>query len=288
MTDIPDIPTVARLLVALLKLLVFGIVLSLITFILILPFFISSGKDFESIDHVVSVYTQLVAAFITIFLFFRIIDKKKMSSLGLSVRGHVKEFLSGSGIAVLIMVVCFAILLLFKQIGFGVNPFDGRSFLWGFVLFVGVAVFEEVVFRGYILGYLMDATNKYVALILSSAIFSLLHIFNDHVSLIPMINLFLAGILLGSAYIYTRNLWFPIGMHLFWNFTQGSILGFNVSGTDGYSVIQLNYPENNLFNGGAFGLEGSFLISFFSVLSIFLVIRHYKALSKTESGFNFK
>ncbi|MDH6306438.1 membrane protease YdiL (CAAX protease family) [Parabacteroides sp. PF5-5] len=274
-----DVPFVARVLVTLLKLLLFGIVFSLISGILILPFVIFGEKSIESIDPLISVYAQLIATLITIFIFYRF-NKKKMTDLGFSLRGHVKEFWTGSGIAIVIMLISFGILLLFKQIGAEANAFDVGAFLSALVLFIGVAVFEEVLCRGYILGTLMDSMNKYAALIISSAIFALMHLPNNHIAPLPVFNLFLAGILLGSAYIYTRNLWFPIGMHLFWNFTQGTLLGFNVSGQEIYSILRLEYPENNFFNGGAFGLEGSFLISAFSIAAIVLVLRHYKSISQ--------
>ncbi|MDR1200190.1 MAG: CPBP family intramembrane metalloprotease [Tannerellaceae bacterium] len=269
------IPVVARFLVLFLKLLLFTIVFLIVAAILGILISLLTGESIHSINPVLSVYAQLIAIFIVIPFFYYFLDHKKMADLGLSVRGHVKEFLAGSGIAVLIMITCFGILLLCNQIEFGVNPFSSGSFLLGLVLYIGVAIFEEVMCRGYLLGNLMDSMNKYVALFVSSIIFSVLHLFNDHISLIPIINLFLAGLLLGSAYIYTRNLWFPIGMHLFWNFTQGTVLGFNVSGHAEYTLLLLNYPENNWFNGGLFGLEGSLLITFFTSIAIFLVMKHY-------------
>ncbi len=81
------------------------------------------------------------------------------------------------------------------------------------------------------------------------------------------ISLFLAGILLGLSYIYTKNLWFPIALHLSWNLFQ-TLFGFNVSGKDTYSLIEFSLNEKNLLNGGAFGFEGSIL----SVISMIIII----------------
>lgn len=113
----------------------------------------------------------------------------------------------------------------------------------------------------------MISFNKYVALIVSSILFSLMHGFNPNIDLFSLFNIFLAGILLGLSYIYTKNLWFPIALHLSWNLFQ-TIFGFNVSGQDSYSLIEFSIYENNLLNGGDFGFEGSIL----SVISMIITI----------------
>lgn len=95
--------------------------------------------------------------------------------------------------------------------------------LLSWILMLLVALTEEIAFRGFVLGHLLAAgVNRFVALFLSSALFSLMHIFNPNFSLIAFLNILLAGILIGSTYIYTRNLWFAIALHLFWNWLQGS------------------------------------------------------------------
>ena len=141
------------------------------------------------------------------------------------------------------------------------------------------AVFEEGMCRGFLLGRMMDAgINKFTALVLSSAVFSCLHLANPGFALLPFINLLLAGVLLGAAYIYTRNLWFAIGLHWFWNWLQGPILGFEVSGNvlEG-SLLTLEEPaEAVLLNGGTFGFEGSLVCTVLMVAGIGLIIRHYE------------
>ncbi len=78
-----------------------------------------------------------------------------------------------------------------------------------------------------------------------------------------MLNLLLAGMLLGASYLYTKNLCFPISLHLFWNWIQGPILGYDVSGSHSESsMLTLHLPENNVLNGGAFGFEGSLIAQY--------------------------
>lgn len=114
----------------------------------------------------------------------------------------------------------------------------------------------------------MLSFNKYIALLISSLIFSLLHAANPHFNLIGMLGLFIAGLFFGLSYIYTKNLWFPIALHFSWNFFQGTIFGFNVSGKDTYSVLVTNETISSLWNGSSFGFEGSLLSVLFQILAI--------------------
>jgi len=120
----------------------------------------------------------------------------------------------------------------------------------------------------------MISFDKYVALIISSLLFSLMHWFNPNIDLFGFIDLFLAGILLGISYVYTKNLWFPIALHFSWNLTQ-SFLGFNVSGQDAYSIIEFTIPENNLLNGGDFGFEGSIFSIIAQIVFIIIIVNYF-------------
>ncbi len=97
--------------------------------------------------------------------------------------------------------------------------------------------------------------NKFLSLFVSALLFALLHLFNQY-ALYLLLNLLLAGMFIGASYLYTRNLCFPISLHLFWNWIQGPILGYQVSGNDfGTSLLTLHLPEENVLNGGALGLK---------------------------------
>lgn len=101
-----------------------------------------------------------------------------------------------------------------------------------------------------------------------------MHIFNPNFSLIAFLNILLAGILIGSTYIYTRNLWFAIALHLFWNWLQGPILGFEVSGGRlGGTLLSLELSEENIINGGTFGFEGSILCTALMIIAIVITLR---------------
>ncbi len=103
-----------------------------------------------------------------------------------------------------------------------------------------------------------------------------MHALNPNMSILSCLDLFLAGILLGVSYLFTKNLWFPIALHFSWNFFQGTVFGFNVSGLNGYSIIQQERISNNLLNGGLFGFEGSVLSMILQLIFILIIYRLYK------------
>ena len=86
---------------------------------------------------------------------------------------------------------------------------------------------EELVFRGYLLSNFMESMNKYYALLYNSILFALMHSVNPNFNFIDFINLFLAGLLLGLPYVYTKNLWYPMSLHFAWNFFQGPVFGLD-------------------------------------------------------------
>ena len=148
--------------------------------------------------------------------------------------------------------------------------------------FISVAISEETLFMGYILSNLMASFDKYIALIISAIFFSLIHSFNANINFISMVNLFISGIIFGVAYIYSKSLWFPIALHFSWNFFQGPVFGFNVSGRDTYSLLSTNADTANIWNGGSFGFEASVLSVFFQLIALFIVFLIFKNRASSE------
>lgn len=112
-----------------------------------------------------------------------------------------------------------------------------------------VAFAEELVFRGYILNNLLQSMNKWTALIISSLLFTLFHLSNPDISLLALLNIFLSGLMLGINYIFTKNLWFAILLHFSWNFYEGPILGYKVSGLTLESLLQQELTGNPILTG---------------------------------------
>ena len=89
-------------------------------------------------------------------------------------------------------------------------------------------------------------------------------------------NLFLAGIVLGIYFIFKRNLWFSVGLHLTWNFFQGPIYGFEVSGQQTTSLITQEVSGSSLLSGGLFGFEGSLLTTLFCIVLIITLFLQFR------------
>ena len=210
----------------------------------------------------------LVGTFSVIGIFRRFIDRESFRSMGFYPKGVRKEVILGLGLGALIMAAGFASLVFLNEIQWtGTNVVPGNLLL-GVCLFVLVAFTEELFLRGYILNNLMKSMNRMVALLISSVFFSLLHIMNPSFSWFSFLNILLAGILLGLPYIYTKSLWLPIALHFSWNFFQGTIFGFNVSGQTTYSLFTQSRVADSIWNGGKFGFEGSALSVVFQIIAI--------------------
>lgn len=204
--------------------------------------------------------------------------KLSFSNLGLSLKGWDRSLLNGALFVVFLYAVGFGLSLLLGAVDVAGVFFSPISLLASLLLYFLVAVTEEVIGRGFILGRMLDGgVDKFVALFISAVLFSLMHLFNPSFTFVPFLNIVLAGCFLGASYIYTRNLCFPIALHWFWNWIQGSVLGYKVSGNEfsNENLLILHFPEENLINGGTFGFEGSILCSLLLVLGTVIIIRHY-------------
>lgn len=130
-----------------------------------------------------------------------------------------------------------------------------------FTSFLVVAVGEEIIFRGIIFRMIAERWNMAAALIVSSLLFGAIHIANPDASLWSSVAISIeAGLLLGAAYAFSGNLWLPIGIHWAWNFMEGNIFGFDVSGSaEEYSLLIPSISGPDILTGGAFGPEASMI-----------------------------
>ena len=178
--------------------------------------------------------------------------------------------------------------LLILLVAVSVRGFDG--FHWvralggatalgsGAWIFWAVAIREELLFRGYAFQRLIEGTGDWPALVLGAGYFAYAHWGNPGMTgatrIWASLNIGLAGILLGLGYLKTRSLALPMGLHLGWNWTQGSLLGFGVSGTSTGSLWEPVFHQRPTWlTGGAFGLEASLPCTLFTLLAIVVLAR---------------
>jgi len=142
-------------------------------------------------------------------------------------------------------------------------------------LFLGAAILEELLFRGVVFRLVEEWTGTWIALAVSAAIFGLSHAANPGATGISSLAIALeAGILLGAAYVVTRNLWLPIGLHFAWNFFEGPVFGTQVSGREFLqNAVTANLSGPSWITGGSFGSEAGVpaILTCIVVAALFLV-----------------
>jgi hypothetical protein len=137
-----------------------------------------------------------------------------------------------------------------------------------------VAIFEEILIRGIIFRIVEEKLGSYISLILSAIIFGALHLMNPESSFISAACVAVeGGLLLGAAYIYSRNLWLPIAIHFAWNFMQSGIFGAITSGNEKTnSLLSTQITGSKLITGGEFGPEGTIQAIIFCLIATIILM----------------
>jgi len=170
----------------------------------------------------------------------------------------VRNLLIGlaAGLAIFSLAVAIAAAL-------GIYQVTGRGDLSRFLpALIASALFpavnEELLFRGILFRWIEDFGGSWAALLVTSALFGCAHLLNPNASPIAAIGIaFEAGVMLGAAYMLTRSLWLPMGLHAAWNFAQGEIYDIPVSGLPVHGMVQARLSGPPLLTGDGFGLEAS-------------------------------
>lgn len=256
----------------------------LLNVLVLVSFAVLSGRDLTQgtippllalLGHVAS----LVAAVLSVWFARRFFDRRPLSDLGLRLREHAwwLDFAFGLFLGALLMSGIFFIELSAGWISVtdtfasvGDAPF-ALAILPPLAAFVCVGFYEELIFRGYELRNAAEGLNYpglgprraiLLAWALSSLLFGFLHLENPNATLLSTANIAFAGLMLGSGYVLTGRLGLPVGLHIAWNFFQGNIFGFPVSGTriSETTFVEVKQGGPTLLTGGAFGPEGGLLV----------------------------
>src|SRR2546421_7663359 len=196
-------------------------------------------------------------------------------------QGWIKNFAIGSLLGGASLLLAAGLTAATRGVSFSFDVTGAGSISWtlgtSLLVFVFAAAAEELLFRGYPLQTLTRANLAWLGILLTSVPFAAVHLNNPHaVPGFTFINTALAGVWLAIAYLRTRSLWLPLGLHWSWNWAQASLLGLPVSGIGRIAPAPLLHAINagpNWLTGGAYGIEGGAACSIALIISILVVWR---------------
>ena len=234
-----------------------------------------------------------------VLFFIKKIDKRDFKEIGLIFnKKSIMHFLFGCVIAIISILSAVLIYYILGCAGYklvkgvefsSINDINMLSWIvFGFVLFLLVGFQEELLCRGYMIADL-SGLKPYWAIFIPAVIFAAMHLTNPNFSfegwtrttntIIALINILIIGIILGTYFYVSRNLWPIIGFHFIWNFVQGNILGLNVSGFEmgGLMNITLSIKKStSIFTGGSIGPEGSVVVLGANIITALMFLIYFK------------
>ncbi|HEU4506692.1 MAG TPA: type II CAAX endopeptidase family protein [Pyrinomonadaceae bacterium] len=221
-----------------------------------------SGLDF--LADLIFRFGLLAAALIAGYLCARIFEGLPWRSLGLTLhRGWFRDLVIGSAVGFATLVVALGIAIAAGGLNFSFNDLQiaslGRSMLASATLLFVAALAEEAAFRGYPLQTLTRAKLAVLGVLLTSLPFGFVHLSNPNVAAgFTFVNTSLAGVWLAIAYLRTRSLWLPLGVHWSWNWALGWFFGLPISGINLVSHPLLKATDSGpaWLTGGSYGIEG--------------------------------
>jgi hypothetical protein len=217
---------------------------------------------------VANMVVELIGVTLSIYLARRVLDRRSFGSLGLKLeRSTLIDILAGIGITFIMMGSIFAAM-------WALGWLDLVSFAWKtdplprviaqtaafLLIFILGGWNEELLSRGYHLQTIESGLGLFWGVSISSAIFGLLHFGNPGATWVSVAGIFFAGLFLAYAYVRTRQLWLSIGLHLGWNFFEGVVFGFPVSGLNIYALTRVTVSGPEIWTGGAFGPEAGLIV----------------------------
>lgn len=246
--------------------------------------FFSPGNGVASIQeffyHYILYYELFSFVFILLLFIFwvKVIEKNSLSTLGFVKKNWLKYL----GWGILISLLQMGVIALVYQVG-GIGTFELNELSLEPILFIlGLFPFwllqggtEEVATRGWLLTRIAARTNLPLAIAISSSLFGILHMGNAGVTFLSVLNIILDGVLAGLLFIYTDSIWLVVAQHGTWNYVQGNLLGFQVSGTGAdASIFSFTMGDGpDWLTGGEFGAEGSIITTLVLLLSVVMVYR---------------
>lgn len=214
------------------------------------------------------------------WLYGKLFEGVPFRALGCAFSGHwLQNFAAGSIVGAISLAAAVLVAIVFGGMSITVNRDSAGSaisstLITTILIFAVGAVSEETLFRGYLLQTLFRAKLIWVGVGLTSLLFAMAHNYNPDAGILSWSNTLLAGVWFAAAYFKTRDLWFPFGIHLMWNWLQGPVFGINVSGIGEFSpdpIFRTADAGPAWLTGGNYGIEGGIACTIALVLSMLLI-----------------
>lgn len=216
---------------------------------------------------------SLLGVLLATLLVTRFINRKPFVAIGLAVNKHtMKELGIGCLAGWLMMTGIFGIEYALGYVKVVASELAFANALQAFfisIVFFGVAaMFEEVLFRGYLFQTLVRGIRFIPSVVVMGILFSFAHLTNPNANAFGLINTVLVSVLFCYAYLRTRGLWLPFGIHFAWNFAQTTLYGYPTSGVhfSDYELTKLTQFGSEWITGGAYGPEGGVLATMMILL----------------------
>jgi hypothetical protein len=235
---------------------------------------LSADRALNAVLNVVFLVSQLVVMIGSVYVAGRFLDRRAFRDFGFHVdRGWWVDLGFGLALGAILMTAVFLFELAVGWITVRDLFFVSRSsspfwpwFLWGLVSFVAVGIYEELLFRGYLITNLAEGFTWFervgrtgavaIAVLVTSLFFGVAHAGNPNATLASTAGIVVAALMLAGGYVLTGELAIPIGIHITWNFFQGPVYGFPVSGTNGgVALVATEQAGPVVLTGGSFGPE---------------------------------
>lgn len=211
-------------------------------------------------------YYGFAVFFIVTVLYCKLIEKRKLNTLGFNKKGL--DYLFGGAVAILLLAVIIGLCCVSGVLGFSgvATGIDVGYLIALFFAFLIQSLAEETICRGFLLPSLSKKTSLPLAIFVSSTAFALPHLSSllsadTQFAVVGIINLYLVSVIFSLLFVLRSNIFIVSGLHCVWNFVLNGVMGLSVSGSDSNASGVLNFEvhSSNILNGGVYGLEASII-----------------------------
>ena len=240
---------------------------------------VSLGEHFQDlVFRFILLFSSLAAGYICV----RALEGLPWRSLGLTLHSRwLRDLLVGSAIGIGSLAIATAIAFIGGGLRFTLSSAGIKAvaitLILSAVLFIVAALAEEALFRGYPLQTFTRARLIWIGILLTTVPFAAIHLKNPNGGgMLAFVNTALAGVWLAAAYLKTRSLWFPLGVHWAWNWALGSLFGLPVSGITKiapYPILVGSDLGPAWLTGAAYGIEGGVACTVVLVISTIFIWR---------------